>query len=109
MKPNLDNVITTLKNEGVLEKEIPVFIENLTKYLAEQLYLLLAQELSEEDLRQTQAIPQEAERESKLQELFYQKTDKELKTISDEFVDSFVNNFLAAHKEVQNIQQNPTI
>lgn len=100
MQQNFDQVIEILKKEGLSDEQISQFVVNLTKALSEQLYLSLVEQMSEEDMARLNTIDDDTQREQEMRQLFEQKTGQNLQQISDSFVKSFTQEFLAGYHEL---------
>jgi len=102
MMPNLDNVIEILQKEGVLDEGIKTFVENLTRAIAQNMYTTIIAGLNEEDLPRLNAIVDEKEREKETKETFEKNTGQNLEALSDQFVQTYVSEFVANYKGVKN-------
>lgn len=104
MKQNFDSVIEILKNEGLSDEQTAKFLQSLNNALAQQLYILIGEQLSEEDMQKMEMIDDDGQREASMQQLFEQKTGQSLKNLSDQFVNKYVEEFLAGYQATQAVQ-----
>lgn len=83
------------------DDQIVKFIEGLSQALSQQLYLAIVEQLSKEDMVSLNNIADEAQRQTSMQQIFEQKTGQNLKDISDGFIKSFTDEFLAGYQSSQ--------
>ncbi len=102
MKPNLDQVIEILKKEGLNDEQIASFIQTLTQNFAQHLYILITDQLKEEDLISLNKIEDNVERERIMSEIFEKNTGQNLKNLADEFVKKYAEEFLEGYKSLNN-------
>lgn len=100
MGQNFDDVLEILKKEGLSDEKIAEFLLTLNNALSEQLYTLIAQQLSEQDMQKLNTITDDGQRETQMQQIFEQKTNQNLKDISDQFVKSFTREFLEGYSQL---------
>ncbi len=97
MDQNFGSVIAILKKEGVANEDISKFVENLSGILSQQLYLILVDQLTEEDFKELEAIVDEEQKKLRMQTIFESRSGKKLQDVSDECVKTYVQEFLAGY------------
>ena len=97
MQPNLDQVIEILKKEGLSDDQVSMFIQNLTQAFAQHLYLIIAEQLSEQDMIELNKIEDNSEREKQMSMIFEKKNNQKLKNLSDGFVKNYTDKFLEGY------------
>lgn len=100
MKQNFNEVIEILKKEGLSDKQIGEFIVNLNNALSGHLYLILVESLSEEDMQKLNTVSDDVQRETQMRQIFEQKTGKDLKELSDTFIQTFTRDFLEGYQQI---------
>lgn len=101
MQQNFDSVIEILKKEGLTDEKIGEFIVTLNNALTQELYMILVEQLGEEDMQKLNAISDNVQRETQMRQIFEQKTGQNLKDVSDGFIKSFTDEFLEGYKSSQ--------
>ncbi len=78
-----------------------MYLENLGKLHAEQLYLMLVGVLDEEVMGRLEQIGNEAERENQLKSVYEQKTRQSLESVSDELLTKIIRDFVQNYQEAK--------
>lgn len=99
MQQNFDSVIEILKKEGLSDEKIGEFVLTLNNTLTQELYMILVEQLGEEDMQKLNLVTDETERQNQMRQIFEQKTGQNLKEISDGFVNKYVEEFLEGYRQ----------
>lgn len=97
---DLQKVIDVLKENGVEEKDVGIFIENLNNLLAQKIQVELISVIDDEkEMTRLDSLPED-QMQGELAAKYKEKTGKDIADVSQEILDGFVTGFLTQyHKQ----------
>lgn len=98
MKPNLDEVIKILQQEGFSNEQIKTFLENLSNSLSLHLHMMIVEVLTKEEMAQLNTIVEDIQKQNNLRFIVEKRLGVKLDEVSKKYVEDFTSKFIEEYK-----------